>query len=87
MIVSRNGTIYELRDLDSGVLRTAHVSQLARMRLMSDVSASKDTHTPHVAPPMTEEVLWDKLRVGTFVLFHMRADPKELCSVCRGHRS
>ena len=30
VIVSRNGTIYELRDLDSGVLRTAHVSQLAK---------------------------------------------------------
>ena len=24
---------------------------------------------------MADEVLWDKMRLGSFVLFHMRADP------------
>ena len=56
----------------------AHVSQIARMRLMQDDTAagSKAVHTPSVAAPMTDEVLWDKLRLGSFVLFHLRSDPK-----------
>ena len=77
-VVSRQGTVYELRELESGATRKAHVSQIARMRLMQDATAagSKATHTPSVAAPMADEVLWDKLRLGSFVLFHMRADPK-----------
>ena len=77
-VVSRKGTVYELRELESGATRMAHVSQIARMRLMQDDAAtgSKAVHTPSVAAPMTDEVLWDKLRLGSFVLFHLRADPK-----------
>ena len=77
-VVSRKGTVYELRELESGATRMAHVSQIARMRLMQDDTAagSKAVHTPSVAAPMTDEVLWDKLRLGSFVLFHLRSDPK-----------
>ena len=48
------------------------------MRLVQDEAAagSKAVHTPSVAAPMTDEVLWDKLRLGRFVVFHLRSDPK-----------
>ena len=77
-VVSRQGTVYDLRELEPGATRKEHVSQIARMRLMQDATAagSKATHTPSVAAPMADEVLWDKMRLGSFILFHMRADPK-----------
>ena len=48
------------------------------MRLTQDATSagSKATHTPSATAPMADEVLWGKLRLGSFVLFHMRADPK-----------
>ena len=47
-VVSRQGTVYELRELESDATRKARVSQIARMRLMQDATAvcSKATHTP-----------------------------------------
>ena len=76
-VVSRKGTVYELRDLESGATRQAHVTQIVRMRLMKDAAADAGaTHTPSVTPPVTDEVLWDRMRVGSFVLFHLRGDPK-----------
>ena len=74
-VVSRKGTVYELRDLESGATRQAHVTQIVRMRLMKDAAADAGaTHTPSVTPPVTDEALWDRMRVGSFVLFHLRGD-------------
>ena len=72
-VVSRKGTVCELRELESGATRMARVSKIARMRLMQDDTAagSKAVHTPSVAAPVTDEVLKGKLRRGSFVLFHL----------------
>ena len=77
-VVSRQGTMYELRCKQSGATRTAHVSQIARMRLADPMDAPDlaRPHEPHTEAPQSEEVLWDKVRLGTYVLFHMRSDPK-----------
>ena len=85
-VVSRQGIVYELRELESGATQKAHMRHIARVRLMQDAAAaaagSKATHTPTVAAPMADEVLWGKMRHGSFVLFHMRADP--MSYVCCG---
>ena len=52
--------------------------------LMQDDTAagSKAVHTPSVAAPMTDGILWGKLRLGSFVLFHLRSDPKSYVRMC-----
>ena len=73
-VVSREGTIYALRDQDTGATKRAHVSQLARMRLLSGNKPKATAGAVESGP--SEEVLWDKLRAGKFVLFYIKGDPR-----------
>ena len=69
-VVSREGTIYALRDQDTGATKRAHVSQLARMRLLNGDKQKSIAEAVESGP--SEEVLWDKLRAGKFVLFYIK---------------
>ena len=69
-VVSREGTIYAPRGQDTGATKRAHVSQLARMRLLSGNKQKSMAGAVESGP--SEEVLWDKLRAGKFVLFYIK---------------
>ena len=83
VVVSRKGTIYVLRNTDTGKERRAHVSQIARMR-------SEQTTAPIQLPTVdaTNEAdvfnqvrLFERLSVAKFAVIHRSEDPVSVLRV------
>ena len=74
-VVDMHGTMVNLKDVDGGGSRTAHVTQLARFR-RSTVPAPEETPT---ADRAYSDKVWGRLTPGTMVLFHIKGeDPAAL---------
>ena len=68
------GQVVELEDRDSGSLRTAHVSQLARFRA-ADPSSVRAPVALEGSSPQDEDKVWKKVDKGTKIVFHIKGDP------------
>ena len=68
------GQVVELEERDTGSLRTAHVSQLARFKAADE--ATKVTHkVDDFSSNDDQDKLWGKLTKGTKIIFHIKRDP------------
>ena len=77
-------TVYAVRNTETGKVRTAHVTQIARMRTLADgaprAAGADDQQQAAVTPPSVER-LWDSLRVGQFAVIHVKGEHKSMLRV------
>ena len=69
-----SGTMVELREQDTGKIRTAHVSQLARFKAPA-MAPSRTTGRLVVDKESAQAKLWGNMDKGTKVVFHIKTEP------------
>ena len=81
-VVDRRGTIYNLKNVVTGKEKRAHVTQIARMRALGDDKETAKEPPQNVnvnanegeVPTTVTERMWDRLRVGSFAIIHLKED-------------
>ena len=68
------GQMVDLAERDTGALRTAHVSQLARFRAPED-APKVPSNELSASTQDAQDKLWRKLDKGTKIVFHIKRDP------------
>ena len=85
-VVSRQGSVYVISNVETGKERRAHVSQLARMRELvptapAAAAPSDDGSSPGAPSGASADRMWDRMRVGSFVVVWLKDDPKSVLRV------